>query len=166
MLRLVVAISLGAVLPRQTPQPPARMREQARVDSLRRVMQARSDSLIRARRLEAARGGPPQVSPLFGEPPFYGYNWVFYADLAVGALTGAVATWLRRRRADAASMLWLLIGTVTGVLGAVAVFLPLYLMNAFFSVGFSAMAPGLMFGLTLLVIVPTGLVASLSRRRG
>ena len=163
--------------PRSSPQRPspvdsaarehARAREQATVDSLRRVMEARSESIMRARRIAAGPPAKPTRGPLFGEPPFYGYNWVFYADLLAGVLTGLLAVrWRSRNDPAGARMVWMVVGVLLGAAGAAAVFLPLYLLNAMFSIGFSAMPPVLMFGLTLGVIAIGAVSMAFSRRRG
>ena len=106
-------------------------------------------------------------SPLFGKPPFYGYTWVFYADLAAGVLAGLLGARLRARGSAASlSITWYIAGGLFGGVAGGAVFLPFYLMNALFSVGFGAMAPALMFGLTLAVILLTVASVMLARRRG
>jgi hypothetical protein len=186
MLELLVALGLGAAAPRQSPRPPAaaprsaqtaapvdsaareraRQRDRALADSIRRAMEARSDSLVRARRLEAAKYPPPEPSPLFGEPPFYGYNWVFYADLIAGGLSGMLAVRWRRRTTEAsASFSGRLTGILLGALAGAVVFLPFYLMNALLSIGFSPMPPRMLFGLTLAVIGLTVLSVAFHRRR-
>jgi cytochrome bd-type quinol oxidase subunit 2 len=130
-------------------------------------MEARGESIIRARRREAGPPAKPTRSPLFGEPPFYGYNWVFYADLLAGALTGFLAVrWRSRNDPAGARVVWMVVGVLLGAAGAAAVFLPFYLLNAMLSIGFSAMPPAMLFGLTLAVIVLTVLSVAVSRRRG
>jgi hypothetical protein len=130
-------------------------------------MEASRESLVRARRLEAAKFGSPEPSPLCGEPPFYGYNWVFYADLLAGALTGMLAVgWRRGTTAASAGLSSRLLGILLGALAGGVVFLPFYLMNAMLSIGFSAMPPALLFGLTLAVILLSVLSVAVSRRRG
>jgi len=171
MHRLTLLLLLAAPIPaypgaRQTPPPPAAARERARVDSLRRVMQAHSESIVRARRAAAGPSAKPSRSPLSGASPFYGYNWVFCADLLLGAFVGWLATRLRSRNDPPATrMVWMFVGVLLGAAGAAAVFLTVFVFNAFMSVGFSAMAPALMFGLTLAGIVVAALPLAFSRRR-
>ena len=97
-------------------------------------------------------------------PPFYGYNWVFYADLLAGALAGGLACRLHYASDARLARVWAIAGILLGAAGAVGVFLALYVMNTLFSVGFGAMPPGLMFGLTFAVIVVAALPVALSRR--
>jgi len=185
LLTLWIAPGPGASFAQDTARPPAapsrtpgvspaadsadsaaRARERAAVDSIRRKMVARGESILRARRSAAGLPAEPARSPLFGDAPFYGYNWVFYADLLVGALTGLIAVRLRRRDEPAgARVVWMIVGALFGALGAAAVFLPVFLLNALLSVGFSAMPPALMFGLTFGVILVTAGSVALSRRR-
>jgi uncharacterized membrane protein YeaQ/YmgE (transglycosylase-associated protein family) len=129
-------------------------------------MKARGESILRARRQAAGPPAEPRRSPLSGEPPFYGYNWVFYADLLAGALTGWLAVrWRRRDEPAGARTVWAIVGVVLGAVGAAAAFLLLFVFNAMWSVGFSAMPPAMLFGLSFGVIVLAVAGTALSRRR-
>lgn len=104
-------------------------------------------------------------SPLEGDPPFYGYRWVFYASLMAGA---AVAWLFARLRAGsqlgtAAAILWSIAGAIVGAIG----FVVLMVVNGIMSVGFSPIQPWLLFCLCVAaeVFVLASLMQTTSRRR-
>jgi hypothetical protein len=142
----------------------AKAREQAIVDSLRRRALARSESVLQARRLAGERQPRPQTSPTSGSPPFFGYTWVFYADIALGALLGYLALRIRHRRLGRETQqTWSVVSAMLGGLGGAAVFLPFFLLNIFF-IFFNPMPPWLMFALSAGVIVFASLGLALDRR--
>lgn len=127
---------------------------------------SRVDSLREAARRASAAAGPTPRNPLEGDGPFYGYTWVFYADvLSGGFITWFFAFWRRRKRYGhprLASFLWLVTG---GALGVIA-FYPLFVFNALFSIGFSAMRPAMLYLLTLFgMVFVIGSAAELGGRR-
>ncbi|HTL04691.1 MAG TPA: hypothetical protein VL241_03030 [Gemmatimonadales bacterium] len=163
---LLALLARPAPLPGQQSPRAAVQRDSARIDSLRRRMEARSESIVRARR-QAAAGMKPARSPLSGQSPFYGYTWVFYADLLAGVLAGLVAVQLRHRGdSSGVRLAWSVVGVLLGAGSAVAVFLPLFLFNAMFSIGFSAMPPALLFGLSLSLILIAAVSLAVSPRKG
>jgi len=145
-------------------QEEARRREQAIRDSIARVQRARGDSILAERRREAAGAPAPKQSPIFGNPPFYGYTWVFGGDVLLGALSGVAALRLRRRNQDTPPH-WQFLALLGGAAWGAAVFLPFFLMNALL-VFFNPMPTGLMFGFTAAVIVVAGLSVGIGRKRG
>jgi hypothetical protein len=165
LLLLAAALPHAGARAQEPPRPPAAAPQVE--PRPRPADSAHGDSIIRARRSVAGLPTEPSRSPLFGEPPFYGYNWVFWADLVAGALTGLLAVrWRSRNDPAGTRIVWMVVGVLLGAAGAAAVFLPLYLLNAMFSIGFSAMPPALMFGLTFGVIAVGALSMAFSRRRG
>lgn len=155
----MLALLLAAALATQDTAP-----DRARVDSLRRAMmdaeRARAESVLTARRRlvdSLNRANPPRRDPLRGEAPFFGYRWVFYADLVTGAaLAWFVAARFSRRYGGLrrlAAVLWAIIGAMVGAF----VFFVVFIANGFWSVGFSAMSPGFFYLVTLM-----GLVAALA----
>jgi hypothetical protein len=146
------------------------VREHAVADSMRRRYQERADSILRARRLEAERSAPRKQSPLFGEPPFYGYTWVFYADILAGAVVGLVALLIRHRESNATvAGWWAVAGAVAGGIGGACLFVPVFFLAilasvlSFFGDPPSAIA---VFGWTLGVIVLAALSVTVPRGRG
>lgn len=152
-----------AAPPTQRPPAPdsaqdrARRRQQAAFDSLRRAAEARSESTLRARREEVQRHPAPTRGPAFGSPPFFGYTWVFYADLVLGSLTAYAALRLRHRRlSQETRATWAGLSFVLGSLGGAAVFFPFFMLNALL-LFFNPMAPWLLFVMTAVVILASGL---------
>ena len=146
------------------------VREHAVADSMRRRYQERADSILRARRLEAERSAPRKQSPLFGEPPFYGYTWVFYADILAGAVVGLVALLIRHRDSNATvAGWWAVAGAVAGGIGGACLFVPVFFLAilasvlSFFGDPPSAIA---VFGWTLGVMVLAALSVTVPRGRG
>lgn len=138
--------------------------DSVRVDSLRRAMRsaerAHVDSILAARRRLAdslTRANPPRRDPLRGDAPFFGYTWVFYADVLAGAaLSWFVASRFGRRYGGlrtVAAVVWAIVGAMMGAV----VFGAVFLANGFWSIGFSAMSPPFFFLVTLL-----GMVAALA----
>jgi hypothetical protein len=146
--------------------------DSVRVDSLRRALRsaerAHVDSMLAARRRLAdslTRANPPRRDPMRGDAPFFGYRWVFYADVLGGAaLSWFVASRFGRRYGGlrtVAAVLWAIIGAMTGAF----VFFVVFIANGFWSIGFSAMSPGFFFLVTLLGMVAVlAWVADISTR--
>jgi hypothetical protein len=119
--------------------------ERAYVDSIRRARRAMADSLGRHSR--------PSSNPMDGPAPFFGYTWVFYADVAIGALIAWFFAWRRRRGQGGLSRLWTFVVLLAGGAFGAVMFFPLFLLNAIFSIGFSATPPWLMFLFTALAML-------------
>lgn len=145
-------------------------------DSLRReameAERAHAESTLAARRRlvdSLNRANPPRPDPMRGDPPFFGYASVFYADLVVGAaLAWFVASRFGRRYGGLrtfAAILWAIIGALTGAF----VFFVVFIANGFWSIGFSAMSPPLFFLVTLMallaVLASVGDITTRFRRR-
>lgn len=162
----MVTAAMLAVAPSQRP-------DSARIDSLRRAAAMRSESIVSARRrmaAEAARNAPRDRHPLSGDnAPFYGYTWVFYADLAAGGLIAWLFAWWRNRDTGGLSAPWAAFWLAAGAALGAMCFLPVFMVSAILSVGFSETPPGLLFFVTLgamgWLIGSIGELASRRRRR-
>ena len=119
--------------------------------------------------LVAARAAnrPPPRSPPFSNGAFGTFTWVFYADLALGTLLGAVVALFQARSATKGWRIGLTVmgGAVGGMIGA-AVFIPFMFLSALFMF-LNPSQPLLLFGMTALVIVvgAGGAVAGLLSRK-
>jgi hypothetical protein len=111
-------------------------REYALRDSVLRARREQVDSLRRARREAANRAGKPKRSPAFGDAPFFGYTWVFYADIVAGAAIG-LALFLGRRRKWSdfpAPTWWAVLAMIAGGIGGAATFIVCFVLAIFASV--------------------------------
>lgn len=116
---------------------------------------------------EAAAALKPKRQPPFSSGPFGKFTWVFYADLALGALLGVVVALFQTRAATKGWRIGLTVvgGAVGGMIGA-AVFIPFMFLSALFMF-LNPPEPPLLFGMTALVIVvgAGGAVAGLMARK-
>ena len=160
---LVMVVLLSAAIP--PAQVDSTAREARRIDSLRQRDRAASASIVAARRRQAANRRPPDRGPMFGEAPFYGYNWVFYATLVAGVVIGATAVRIHRRDTPVARRAWMTVGALAGGVGAAGVFLACFVFSAFMSVGFSAIPPMGMFLTTFLIVAACGFGVAISPPR-
>jgi hypothetical protein len=146
------------------------------VDSIRRLRREQMDSALRARdtlrarRRAAARGATREESPMFGRPPFFGYTWVFYADILAGAIIGLALFLTRHQASDASVPGWRAVGAaVVGGIGGACVFVFFFLLAVlgsallFFRDGPSAIA---LLGWTLGAMMLTLLLVTVLRRQG
>jgi hypothetical protein len=151
--------------------------EHAIVDSIRRLHRERMDSAMRAqrravhtRRMAAARYGKPKQSPMFGEAPFFGYTWVFYADILAGTIVGLALFLARQQESDAPVSGWWAVGAmIAGGIGGAGVFVAFFVLAvfasvlAFFGDGLSTIA---LLGWTLGAMMLPLLSVMVSRRWG
>lgn len=159
-LLLVMVVVLSAIVPRA--QVDSTGREARRFDSLRQRGRSASDSIVAARRREAANRRTPDRGPMNGEGPFYGYNWVFYTTFVAGVLIGATAVRIRRRDTEVARRAWMTVGALAGGAGAAGVFLVCFMFSAIMSVGFTAVPPMGIFWTTFLIVAACGVGVAIS----
>jgi hypothetical protein len=148
-------------------------RESAIRDSIFRVYQERKDSLLKARRAAVARAaaatGPPKKSPMLGSPPFFGYTWVFYADVVSGAIIGLALFRTRRRRWSDMPVpdWWAVAAMIAGGIGGACVFV-LFFFVAMFAAVLAFFGDGpppiALFGWTIAPMLLTVLAVTISRR--